>query len=477
MLEYLEKIRSLDSDEIIISSRFNFDKILIWPLIRWEISNIIKNKDLKHEKAHNPQKYNKLFLFLKKNYRLFRAYNKYFLYIEKRKYEILFFDSLYRHKIMKDGKIFEKETDYFIDLNKNTYVLYNAISGQYYKNRYIKNSDYLNFIYRKGTFFTTLKSSIQKKYKSYEIIEYLFEKNIINSEEKIKFNKKLFNLEIRLPAIKKNYIQLLDKINPKIIFVRAAYYGTRAYFIKWAKEKNIKVGEFQHGGLSKTFTQYNYSKNILNNSEYINYTPDYFLTFGDYWKNQVRLPSKIFTIGYPHLYQNIKKYSNIIEENNSILIISQGIITKKFVDLTKRLSVFFSDYKIYFKLHPGEVYSQERYEDLYEIKNVKIIKFEDIYEYILKSKIVIGYSSTALLEAYSFNKQIFYYLDSHSRNKTPEIIGKKFETFDELISLLKNIDNKYNHENNLNFNSNYFFDCNWENNYKNFLKKELDINI
>ena len=263
---------------------------------------------------------------------------------------------------------------------------------------------------------------------------------------------------------------MIRKIKPKVIFFRMGYYGgINAYYIKWAKDMGIKTAEFQHGIISKMHPAYNYGVGLINSKEYKKYTPDYFLTYGDYWNKEIRIPGKSYTIGNPHFHESIKNYNNVDEEKETILIVSQGIITNDFVNIAEFLAKKFKNKKIIFKLHPGEVRFEERYKSLYKYSNVEIKKDGDIYELLARYEYIVASFSTVVFEALAFKKKIFILKNKYSDIYIPKNLGVRFDSNEELVDLInnKNYNKNYN-------NIDYYFNSNWRNNYLNFLK---EINI
>jgi len=194
------------------------------------------------------------------------------------------------------------------------------------------------------------------------------------------------------------------------------------------------------------------------------------LTYGDFWNNQIKISAKVLTIGNPHFYERLKKYQDIKEQNDTILIVSQGTLGYQFVEITKYLSEKLPSYKILYKLHPGELPLYERYEVLKPYPNITIAKSGDIYEYIARYENIIACYSTTVFEAMGFNKKIFILDNNLSRNFIPMSIGKRFKEKSELIDLIKNTTKEE-----LKYNLDYYFNSKWRSNYKNFLKHEITI--
>jgi len=255
--------------------------------------------------------------------------------------------------------------------------------------------------------------------------------------------------------------------------LNCGYYGGESYMIKWAKERGIIIAEFQHGVVSKMHPAYNYGEAILNSEEYRKYTPDYYLTYGEYWNNQIKIPGKTYVVGNPHFHESIKRYKDIEEEKGTILIVSQPNISDFFIKLALKISKIFPEHKIIYKLHPAEFKQREKYEELEIFNNINIVENEDIYKLIKKSEYIIGYNSTSLFEAYGFNKKIYVFDDEMSQIYIPESIGIRFKTVEELISLIKN----QTLVENTKINIDYFFNRNWKKNYVKFLTKEIGLDI
>ncbi len=194
------------------------------------------------------------------------------------------------------------------------------------------------------------------------------------------------------------------------------------------------------------------------------------MTYGDYWNDKIKIPSKIITIGNPHFYESIKKYKEIKEQKDSILIISQGDITDKFVNIAKYISEKLPNYRILFKLHPGEVPFESRYKELYKYANIELAKSGDIYEYIAHFENIVACYSTTIFEALGFNKKLFILNNKLSEEFIPENIGLRFKENEELKDLILNTK-----ELNMTYNLEYYFNSNWKENYKNFLNEEVGI--
>jgi len=278
----------------------------------------------------------------------------------------------------------------------------------------------------------------------------------------------------RFPIIKQFYFnKIIPRIKNKIAFIHcASYLGSFAILTKILHSAGFKVIEVQHGTVYKKHYAYNYPQSCIENINHQcrEYLPDYLLMFGEYWVERVRTPSKKIVVGYPYLNKLSKKLiQKISPEPKTILIVSQGPITERMVNIAAKLSRAFSDYKIIFKLHPGEIPFKERYKSLKGIPNLTIVGNCNIYELISKSNIVIGHGSTTLFEALKFpEKRIF--IGKH--DNMPDGIGYKFSNIDELIEAIKDNTKGYQKAN-----PEYFWASNWEERFREFMRNELNLKI
>lgn len=256
----------------------------------------------------------------------------------------------------------------------------------------------------------------------------------------------------------KKYIELLEKKNPKIVFLVVAYENKA--LIAACKKMNIEIIELQHGTISPYHLGYSYperSMKLNNEIREIEYFPDKILSFGDYWKNASYYPidsDNIISMGFPYFEENSRTYMRMAEEklnqesdNKQILFISQGVIGKYLSKLAYEIAENGNeDYQIIYKLHPGEYGTwRENYEYLNkaidEFENFKVIDESQppLYELFAKSHYQVGAFSTAIYEGLAFNCKTFIidvpgveYLD----DLIEKDIVKKVKDSEELIDYI-----------------------------------------
>ena len=260
----------------------------------------------------------------------------------------------------------------------------------------------------------------------------------------------------------KKYIELLQKKNPKLVFLVVAYENKA--LVAACKKMNIEIIELQHGTISPYHLGYSYPENTRKfNDEIkeIEYFPDKILSFGDYWKNACPFPidsENIILMGFPYFEENSKTYMKIAEKKDNeqigqqqILFISQGVIGKYLSKLAYETASNINEsqnYNFIYKLHPGEYGTwRENYDYLTkavdEFDNFTVIDKSEppLYELFAESHYQIGAFSTAIYEGLAFNCKTFIidvpgveYLD----DLIDKDIVKKVKNSEELINYINN---------------------------------------
>ncbi|MBO6104779.1 MAG: sialyltransferase, partial [Methanobrevibacter sp.] len=267
------------------------------------------------------------------------------------------------------------------------------------------------------------------------------------------------------------YIELLQRKNPKVVFLVVAYENKA--LVAACKKMNIEIIELQHGTISPYHLGYSYPENTMKfNDEIkdIEYFPDKILSFGDYWKNACPFPidsENIISMGFPYFEENSKTYMKIADEKDNepiaqkqILFISQGVIGKYLSKLAYETASNIKEnnennennnsqnFKFIYKLHPGEYGTwKENYDYLTkavnEFDNFTVIDESEppLYELFAKSYYQIGAFSTAIYEGLAFNCKTFIidvpgveYLD----DLIDKNIVKKVKNSEELINYINN---------------------------------------
>ncbi len=229
---------------------------------------------------------------------------------------------------------------------------------------------------------------------------------------------------------------IAPKLRRRLALVHgASYMGIRAVYTKALREAGWKtIAEVQHGLLDEF--AYHLPEMDTHDCTSIcrDYMPDVLLTFGDYWSGRVRTPARCVSIGNAYLNRIAHDLGRHTPNPRQILIISQGTVTQRMVDLAHHLSAAFPDHTIVFKLHPREVTFQDRYQSLHQLPNVTVETFANVYALIARSPIIVGYNSTALFEALAFGHKRLFVLEN---TDIPPDLGAHFATPGELTDLIR----------------------------------------
>jgi hypothetical protein len=253
---------------------------------------------------------------------------------------------------------------------------------------------------------------------------------------------------------------------PRILFVEDASYGTNSFIIKAAKDRGIKVGELQHGFVGRNHMAYNYADNIAQSTDYQQYLPDYFLTYGDFWAEEINLPSKKVSIGKPSIQIDATKESSQINQNK-ILFVSSG---NTFQETKKALQTILNgldnaNIKLLFRPHPLENNVEKKYRELLKL-GMEIDLNANVYDSIRESQCIIGDISTVLYEALAFENKIVI---SYRSAQNPQVTFPEKSVIIVDIEDLNQIKTLLNNNRDVNINSEHVWSKDWQKNFRKFL--------
>lgn len=208
---------------------------------------------------------------------------------------------------------------------------------------------------------------------------------------------------------------LLNKVNPKLLILECAHYFSHYPFILAAREKGVKIAEYQHGYIGDDHYAYNFHPKIKDKIK--DFLPDYMLTWGKYWSNGINTPSKKLEIGNFLLEDMLKKVKTTNRYKKAILIISCAHYPDRYIQLGKNIKNNFPGYQLYFRPHPTEIYSvKEKYSELIKI-GYKIDTGNLYTETLPNSEIIISLEkSTVLFEAMLYTNKVFWITERRNDN-------------------------------------------------------------
>lgn len=256
--------------------------------------------------------------------------------------------------------------------------------------------------------------------------------------------------------------RLIERIAPKEAIVEDGCYGyDKAYYIKVLKQCGVKVLEPQHGLIGLNHIAYNYD--YPENAEYMEYLPDIYMSYGEYWKSVSRLPMNVVPIGGVNFYRNAV---NEIEKKGQVLI-ALTEHSNYWVDFVKEYLEDVEKADIVIKAHPRFAHLLSDFNELEGVKGVALCSAGNIYKFISEAEFILSDKSTVIFEAYCMNKKVFVYDCELSNNYIPNDIGYRFRTYSEYKNIVNNLGENCEIHND----AEYYFGKEWENNFKNLINQ------
>lgn len=293
-------------------------------------------------------------------------------------------------------------THYFIEKlqkeDRNFIEIENLYLGKHYKTKepWRYHSDLILIVLKLFSRFVEINNFNSK------IIDKV-EKEI---EEKIGYYdlKSLFVSTTKMYKIEyKYYYKLFKKLKPKQIYLVVSYSGLGS-MIKAAKDLGIETIELQHGNFSK----YHYGYYFGEEKRDLDYFPDKFYVWNEYWKKHINFPiddKNIIIKQFDYLKYRQSFYSDVNKIPNQAVVLSQGVLGDRIAKHILDNWDYFKKFKIVYKLHPGEYNRYKEYKYLMQLEqkyNIKIVTDIDLYNLFAQSEYQIGIFSTALYEGVEF---------------------------------------------------------------------------
>jgi hypothetical protein len=438
----LETLFSLEKDDALLSFRFSYGGVLMWPFIRFPL--FLEALAVEHE-----------FRVLKPT-RVINPYRtlKYVIrsWIEnplrtKGSGDILIFGSTSGVSVQRNGKWFGRVNDYYALLEEERTVVIDKSQDRDFKRprtpRRIAVQDWISIRAEFGRLCRGQK--MKDKTRVDQFIAYLQEKIPQSLDDSVwtYLAETLKRVGGRLIGLHDGYRRLFDRLRPKLVFLEDASYGSEAFLVKWAKDAGIKTAEIQHGLIVPSHHAYQFGNGLFASADYGRYLPDFLLTYGSFWSNNARTPSEKIIIGNAHLTESTRGWTKSVGRNHrpTMIIISQPDVVDHLMTLAMDFSrEWGSRGLIIYRLHPTEVPYRKDYSTLEERPNITISDAGDVYDLLRQADGVIGSSSTVLFEAVSFRIPVYVHDNPGSRLYVPQNFGRRFKTATELLTLMETTD-------------------------------------
>jgi hypothetical protein len=241
-----------------------------------------------------------------------------------------------------------------------------------------------------------------------------------------------------LPLLFGSYKKLFRRIRPKVIILEEACYGGHfAALIAAARELDIVTAEYQHGAVSAGHDAYNVAPALVASAEYRLSLPEYFLSYGDWWNEQINVPLAKLSIGNPHRTEHGTRGSRSPSVCN-ILVLGDGVETALYLELAKSIAQADKGSRVVFRPHPME---RDRVRDLAAggssaLSGVVIDTSADIYESFRRARALVSEVSTGLFEAVGLVERIFIWDTMKARFAYPSHSFEDFTSVEELVRKL-----------------------------------------
>ncbi|MDP3283726.1 MAG: hypothetical protein Q8M56_04810, partial [Desulfobacterales bacterium] len=208
----------------------------------------------------------------------------------------------------------------------------------------------------------------------------------------------------------RTYRSFFKKTNAHLLIKEEACYGSadNASAILAARHLGMVTAEYQHGAVSAGHDAYNYAPAILNDHRYRQIFPDYFLTFGSWWGEQINAPVQKVVIGNPHRSETLGASACVSEKEQHILVLGDGRETIRYLEFCERLTATLGSIaEVVFRPHPEERASVwAKYPDGFA-GNVRVDAHQDIYSSFREAGSVVSEVSTGLFEAIGLVPKVF----------------------------------------------------------------------
>lgn len=238
--------------------------------------------------------------------------------------------------------------------------------------------------------------------------------------------------------------KIFSFIQPKIIMVYPHYDEHMFAAINAARDLGIKSIEIQHGRIN-AHEAYWYEDQDSKGK----ILPDYFLTYGEWWNDSIKLPQfcKPIAVGNPYLDKQIEIYPKNKNENGLVILVfsnpQNGKVLSEFIYEIKDFVVN-NNISILYKLHPNERKSwKNEYPCLSQMPNTRIIEDNtSAYSLMAKSNVAIGVNSTLFYEALAYSAiSLYIYTVGDYEGMKPLIANGMAEAVrnkDEFVEKLRN---------------------------------------
>lgn len=235
--------------------------------------------------------------------------------------------------------------------------------------------------------------------------------------------------------------KFFSKVSCKVMVV-VCYYQNQLYSAyRVARKRGIRIIELQHGVISNHEEYWFEDQRGINN-----YTPDYFLTFGDAHISWTKLlpKTRAISVGFPFQERQINEWNDLKTEDKMVVVYPQAEVDfEKLIDEFADIAVQ-KGFRVILKLHPLQAVDPTRYYPiLVNNKNIEMVAQQDksIYYWLKLAKHHVMANTTVGLEAVAFSHTNVCIATNVSHLQTKPLlewgVARGFSTAGELMRLIE----------------------------------------
>ena len=232
--------------------------------------------------------------------------------------------------------------------------------------------------------------------------------------------------------------RVIRRIRPRVVLMDTASYTYNAETVGAFKDAGAYVVEPQHGWIGPSHAAYNYGAAFWD-PRLRRALPDELITFGDFWSEGVRTPSRTHAIGKPHLAKRAGEASSA--RPRRIMVVSSRADpeeTDRFVlDLRETVG---PEWEVLFRPHPAERDAvDQRYPGIAARAGVEVDVNADVYESLAHTRVVVGVASTVLFEAAAFGCEVIVRDSEFSAAIVGDAFGTPLRTAADVAARVRRI--------------------------------------
>ena len=203
------------------------------------------------------------------------------------------------------------------------------------------------------------------------------------------------------------YCALLERLQPRLLMTLAGCYGGQAPLIAAASAAHIPTAEFQHGSISAGHDAYSFAPAIFESSAFRDTLPDYLLTYGRWWGEQITAPVESIAIGQPLRAERQGMASSPHVEKKTVLVLGDGVEFEGHLELAQAISAAVRTHGLTVEVRPHPL-ERERIAKKWGTGagEIGIDYGADIYSSFARAHTVLSEVSTGLFEAVGLVERI-----------------------------------------------------------------------